>query len=88
MSFDLIAQTVIINGRTYEMIDRKWYQIENDINYEVDNSVITVKYRDGISQNEIIRFQDEQGVQVLRTNILGFVDLEIPVDSDPIEVVL
>lgn len=83
----IYAQTVIINNRNYEMIEGSWYQIENDHSYLVDTSVITVKYQDGVSLEEIEGFQEKQNVKVIRSNFLGFVDLRLPIGSDPIVVV-
>jgi|WetSurMetagenome_2_1015567.scaffolds.fasta_scaffold01369_6 serine protease len=86
-SINSVAQVVILNNRTFEKINDKWYQIEGDKNYEVDTAVITVKYKDGVSQEEITQFQEAQSLQVIRANILGFVDLRLSYGSDPIEVV-
>lgn len=83
----LLAETVIINNRTYEMIEGSWYQIENDNSYLVDTSVITVKYQDGVSLEEIEGFQEKQNVEVIRSNFLGFLDLRLSDGSDPIVVV-
>lgn len=49
--------------------------------------MITVKFIDEARQQEIDDLNETQGTEVIRINILGFYDLAIPPESDPIAVV-
>ena len=83
----LNAQTVSLNGRQYIFIDNQWYQLGNGRQYRVDNSVITVKFREDALSQDIASLIESKGVQSIRTNILGFVDLKIPENADPLSIV-
>ncbi len=81
------AETIYINNRQYDKIDGQWYQIENDYQYEVNNSVITVKFHDNVTQTQIDSVNIAHGCNVIKFNILEYYDLAIPKNSDPLEVV-
>ncbi len=87
---DLICHddTLVVNDRLYIKANGQWYQVEQGSKFQVNNSVITVKFREDVSPEQIASFNASKEVQVLRTNILGFVDLQIPGDADPLCMVL
>jgi len=89
LSFTAIAnaQTIYLNNRQYDKIDGQWYQIENGYQDKVNNSVITVKFQINVTQSEIDAINQDNDCEVVRVNILGYYDLEIPDDIDPLEVV-
>ena len=89
LSFTAIvnAETIYLNNRQYDKIDGQWYQIENGYQYKVNNSVITVKFQSNVTQSEIDAINQDNDCEVVRVNILGYYDLEIPDDIDPLEVV-
>lgn len=81
------AEVTYLNGKRYKKIDEQWYQVENGYSYQLDNEVITVKFTDEAPQSEIDDLNESQGTEVIRINILGFYDLAVPAESDPISVV-
>lgn len=68
------------------MIEGQWYQIEDGTSYQVDNSVITVRFKE-VDQSEIDYLNESMEVGVIRVNGLGFYDLLIQPESDPLEMV-
>lgn len=87
---DLVCNddTLVVNDRLYIKTDGQWYRVEQGSKFQVNNSVITVKFREDVSPDQIASLNASKGVQVLRTNILDFVDLQIPGHADPICMVL
>lgn len=83
----LNGQAISLNGSQFRMTAGQWYQIEDGRQYRVNNAVITVKFLDGVNPQQIAAFNASKGVQVLRTNMLGFVDLRIPGNADPLTMV-
>ncbi|MDA3886347.1 MAG: S8 family serine peptidase [Candidatus Delongbacteria bacterium] len=81
------AETITLNNREYEKINDQWYQIEGSDQYLVNTSVITVKFNPDISESQINTKLTELGCTALRTNILGYMDIEIPSGVDPLEIV-
>lgn len=81
------VQAEIVNGREYQFIDGVWYQIdrESGTSYLVDTTVITAKFKDNVSQEEIEQFNERNGVIMLRTNYGGYSDLLLPPEGDPVE---
>ncbi|MQY64298.1 MAG: S8 family serine peptidase, partial [Calditrichaeota bacterium] len=71
----------------YRKIDGHWYQIEHGREFQVDEEVITVKFRGVVNEEQIVAFNNSQDVQALRTNILGFTDLRIPGNADPLKLI-
>ncbi|NOR45771.1 MAG: hypothetical protein GQ534_09325, partial [Candidatus Delongbacteria bacterium] len=78
------AETITLNSREYEKINDQWYQIEGSDQYLVNNSVITVKFNEDLSELQINTKLTELGCTALRTNILGYMDIEIPAGVDPL----
>lgn len=83
-TFSTFAQTIQLNNHLYKKIDGQWYSIYRGHSYKVNNSVITVKFKENVSQSQIINLNQSQGVKILRINILNFYDLKIPSGSDPL----
>jgi len=81
----IYAQTMVFNGYHYKKQDGKWYQVENGVNYEVDSRVITVKFSANADSTEKAHLNHSFRAIVLRTNKLGFVDLQLPKGDNPIE---
>jgi subtilisin family serine protease len=86
-SHQVHAQTTHLNGYRFDYIDGQWYQIEQGYPFEVNNREITVKYLPSITENQIHSLNDSLDVSILRKNILGYYDLQIPSGSDPIEMI-
>ncbi|GEM_PF-3518169 len=89
LSFTAIAnaQTIYLNNRQYDKIDDQWYQIENGYQYKVNNSIITVKFQSNVNQSQRDAVNQANDCEIIRVNILGYYDLEIPENIDPLEVV-
>ena len=78
------AQRMSLNNRQYEKVNGQWHRMENGRQFRVNNSVITVKFRKEVNPQVIDAFNKSQNVQILRKNILGFVDIKIPAKADPL----
>jgi len=86
LTIALRSETIYLNGRQYDLIEGQWYQIEDGTSYQVDNSVITVRF-EVVDQQEIDDLNESMEVEVIRVNGLGFYDLLIQPESDPLEMV-
>lgn len=87
LSLQIVLAGQTQNGKQYEKINNKWYQVENGINYLVDENVITVKFKSTASFNSKENFNTSQGVTTLRTNAIGYVDLQLSSGSNPLTIV-
>ncbi|WP_447969784.1 S8 family serine peptidase [Nitrospira sp. M1] len=74
-------------GKTYSAQEHKWYQEFQGSKYEVHPQVITVKFKKGLALASKRTFEAQQGFNELRENRLGYVDIEIPAGSNPLDVV-
>ncbi|MBA7620295.1 MAG: hypothetical protein GH143_06295 [Calditrichaeota bacterium] len=83
------GDTLILSQQLFVKKDGQWYQVdETGKAFLVNNSVITAKFWADVSAEEIAAFHIAMGVEVLRENILGFIDLKIPDGADPLCMVL
>jgi len=87
MGNTLFAQSEIINGREFVVTNGKWYQIDNETKYEVIQNIITVKFKDGVNESKIKFLLKGKNSTALRRNELGYYDLKIPEESDPLTMV-
>jgi subtilisin family serine protease/tetratricopeptide (TPR) repeat protein len=81
------AQTRSINSIAYEKVDAKWYQLYNGYQYEVDESVVTVKFVSGINGNQKVTVAQNNNCTILRSNSLGYYDLQITTNRAAVDVV-
>ncbi len=56
------------------------------LQFEVNSSIITVKFKSSITESQKTSFNRSQDVQVVRVNILGYYDLKIPENGDPLTI--
>lgn len=75
-------ETRTFKGKLYVQSGQKWFHLVGKSQYEVDISSITVKAKEGTSSDVIERFHRSQGARIIRTNILGYVDLEVAPPGD------
>lgn len=83
----LNAQTWLINKITYEKVNTEWYQVYNGDRYQVDESTVTVKFIPGIDDRQKTIIADKYKCKILRSNSLGYYDLQIHADRAAIDVV-
>ena len=81
------VQAEKINGREYIYENGKWYQIDRDSKFEVVPEVITIRFKSGVNDDQINSFLEEKNLEVLRKNILGFYDLKMKKEINPIQAV-
>lgn len=81
------AQRRVLNNRQFEKKEGQWYRIENGNYFQVNNSVITVKFNKNVTSKVINSFNESQRVKVLRENFLKIIDLKIPDNSNPLDMV-
>ncbi len=75
-------QSIELNGKKLIQIDSVWNIDYLGNLFKVDNSVITVKWKRGIQSSDLDAFLKEQDAVILRSNILGYVDIKIPEKGD------
>ena len=80
----LTAQTMSLNEHQFEKQNGKWYQLEQGIKYEVNPTVITVKFAPAADSVQRANLNQAHGAQILRMNPLGYVDIELPAGVNPI----
>lgn len=88
LSLTIQAQsTRTLNGKQFVQSNGKWYQQEGSKQYEVNTSVITVKWKSSATTSQKTAAINSQGATVLRSNILGFVDLRVAIPGDVMQIV-
>lgn len=78
-------QKIEVAGKTYTQEEEKWFVESEGKRYEVNPKVITVKFKADVSADVKSSFYSEQRFTEIRSNKLGFVDLEVPEGANPIE---
>lgn len=81
------AQIVYLNNHQFDYVNGKWYLIYQNTATQVNHQVITVKFKDGVTNTLMNQLNNAHGMTVLRTNILGYYDLQLPQGVDPIATV-
>ncbi len=76
-----------IAGKTYTKEQEKWFVEDAGQRYEVNPSVITVRFGAGMTAAARSSFYSQHGFTQIRTNPLGYVDLEVPEGTSPLEYV-
>lgn len=80
----LAAQTMSLNGHQFEKQNGKWYQLEQGIKYEVNPTIITVKFTSSADSSQRANLHRIHDAQVLRRNTLGYVDIKLPSGANPV----
>ena len=80
-----LAQSVTLNGRHFFKLNGKWYAEGRSKTYEVQEDIITVKFKYDATSSQIEDYNSARGFTILRHNILGYYDIKIPITTDPIE---
>lgn len=83
----LNGQTKVQNGRNYFVKNGEWYQNYNGEDYRVNPAIITVKFKSEIDSTLLADFNDKYGVEIIRKNSLGYIDLRIKPDSISLDIV-
>lgn len=76
-----------IKDKEFVLKNEKWYQVYAEKEYEVNPTVITVKFKEGVNKAVIDDFIKNNNLKFIRSNQLGFVDVEIPVPNDALGMV-
>jgi subtilisin family serine protease len=76
-----------IAGKTYTKEQEKWFVEDAGQRYEVNPRVITVRFGAGMTAAARSSFYSQHGFTQIRTNPLGYVDLEVPEGTSPLEYV-
>lgn len=80
-SNNILAQVtdVIFKNKSFKKVNNNWYLIgENSEKYLVDERSITVRLKDGVSKNELVKLNKKYGIEIGLENILGYIDLILP----------
>jgi subtilisin family serine protease len=80
-------QTREIGGKTLIQRGAQWYVEHQGRLYEVDDRVITIRFRSDVEPQALDSFLVREGLEVIRSNRLGFIDVRIPLGADPVEYV-
>ncbi|MFH1320611.1 MAG: S8 family peptidase [Bacteroidota bacterium] len=86
---NIVAQNNYSDGNNqYSKIGGIWYLIDSIGNpvFEVESTVITVKFINGVTTQQKNNIYSATNVYVLRENSLGFIDLEIQPTDDVVQV--
>jgi subtilisin family serine protease len=76
-----------IAGTTYVQQQGKWFMEDRGRQYEVDPRVITIKLSPEVTPTGLTSLMAQRGFKELRTNALGYVDVEIPAGDNPLDYV-
>ncbi len=76
--------SLTLDGKTYFKENSKWYttEIETNTKFEVNKRSITVKLKENVTQEELLKLNETLGVKIERENILGYIDLVLPGGAD------
>lgn len=76
--------SLTLDGKSYFKENNKWFttEIETNTKFEVNKRSITVKLKENVTQEELLKLNETLGVKIERENILGYIDLVLPEDSD------
>ena len=83
----LMAETVYLNDLKYDKIEDQWYLVGDYHQFRVDDNIISVLFLPSTTEPERQALIQSTGCTIVRTNILNIVDLDIPQNSDPLEMV-
>jgi serine protease len=87
LSLEAFSQTAQIGSRLYSKEQGSWYVEENGRKFAVNQEVITIKFREGHTPAELSVFEKTYGLVLVRKNMLGYIDYNIPKDADVIALV-
>ncbi|MBU2444686.1 MAG: S8 family serine peptidase [Bacteroidetes bacterium] len=77
-------QTMNLDGKLYSKENNRWYVTNSETGerFLVNTRSITVKLKGEMSKIDMITLNKSLGIKVKRENILGYIDLELPEDSN------
>ena len=78
------AQTMVLNNFQYEYLNGQWYQIQDGRQFPVNNSIISVRFLESVTQSKINDLLNFLELEFVRVNIVRVYDLKIPDNSDPL----
>jgi subtilisin family serine protease len=67
-----------LGSKQFAKENNKWYILENDRKFEVNERSMTVKFTENVDKSSMDVFSKEFSVKIERENELGYIDLEIP----------
>ncbi len=70
--------TMYLGSKQFAKENNKWYILENDRKFEVNERSMTVKYKENVDKSNMDVFSKEFSIKIERENELGYIDLEIP----------
>jgi hypothetical protein len=70
--------TMYLGNKQLAKENNKWYILENDRKFEVNESSMTVKFKENVDKSNMDVFSKEFSLKIERENQLGYIDLEIP----------
>lgn len=76
--------TVYLHNKTYKLVNNVWYVNDQKTAelFKVDTSSITIKLNEGAQYSSLELLCNSLNIQIIRTNILGYIDLFIPQNTD------
>ena len=75
-----LAQDIrFFNNEKFKKVDNIWYKVEETSGREceIDTTIMTIKLEDGLDYTDIEEFCRTNNTEIIRSNILGYVDLKI-----------
>lgn len=83
LTVNIIAQERrSIKDKEFVLKNDKWYRVYAEKEYEVNPTVITIKFKEVVDKTVVDAFIKNNNFKFIRSNQLGFVDVEIPVPND------
>ncbi len=83
----LAQESMEFGGREFVQRQARWFMQSAGVLYEVNPRVVTVKFKEDATADSRFSLQERFGFDQIRRNPLGYVDLQIPVGTDPLEYV-
>jgi hypothetical protein len=72
--------TVYLNNKTYSLRENIWYVTDQETSelFKIDTRSITVKLNEGIQYSSLETLCNSANIEIIRSNILGYIDLLLP----------
>lgn len=77
-------ETVNFEGKKYIQEKGKWFLESEGKLYEVNSRILTIKFKEDVKSKRINSFYSEHKLKPVRSNKLGYIDVELPQGADPI----
>lgn len=78
------GHTATFAGKEYRQVEGRWtyYDAATQKTYPMVERTITVKFKNGAKPEDAADFEKANNLQVLRKNVLGYIDYQLPENAD------